>query len=72
MAGQHHHNFIVTLAEGSGGTSTNINFNEVIANRAGQIFWAIRLGPLHVSAPMITSISSGLGLLMAVYGSPVS
>lgn len=37
IAGQHHENFIVTLAEGSGGTSTNMNFNEVIANRAGQV-----------------------------------
>lgn len=37
IAGQHHDNFIVSLAEGSGGTSTNMNFNEVIANRAGQI-----------------------------------
>ncbi len=37
IAGQHHDNFIVALAEGSGGTSTNMNFNEVIANRAGQI-----------------------------------
>ncbi len=37
IAGQHHENFIVALAEGSGGTSTNMNFNEVIANRAGQM-----------------------------------
>ncbi|WP_343079125.1 lyase family protein [Ostreiculturibacter nitratireducens] len=36
-SGQHHANFIVAMAEGSGGTSTNMNFNEVIANRAGQI-----------------------------------
>jgi len=37
IAGQHHNNFIVALTEGSGGTSINMNFNEVIANRAGQI-----------------------------------
>ena len=37
IAGKHHANFIVPLAEGSGGTSINMNFNEVIANRAGQI-----------------------------------
>lgn len=37
IAGQHHENFIVALAEGSGGTSINMNFNEVIANRAGQM-----------------------------------
>lgn len=37
IAGKHHDNFIVALAEGSGGTSINMNFNEVIANRAGQI-----------------------------------
>lgn len=35
--GQHHEAFIIPVAEGSGGTSTNMNFNEVIANRAGQI-----------------------------------
>ncbi|SDI44774.1 aspartate ammonia-lyase [Paraburkholderia steynii] len=29
--------FVVDLMEGSGGTSTNMNFNEVIANRAQQI-----------------------------------
>jgi len=37
IAGKHHDNFIVPLAEGSGGTSINMNFNEVIANRAGEI-----------------------------------
>ncbi|MBL4907523.1 MAG: hypothetical protein JKX94_08735 [Sneathiella sp.] len=37
IVGNHHDNFIVALAEGSGGTSINMNFNEVIANRAGQI-----------------------------------
>ena len=29
--------FVVDLMEGSGGTSTNMNFNEVIANRAQQL-----------------------------------
>ena len=37
IKGQHHDNFIVAMAEGSGGTSINMNFNEVIANRAGQM-----------------------------------
>ena len=37
IAGQHAQEFIVTLLEGSGGTSINMNTNEVIANRALQI-----------------------------------
>ncbi len=37
LDGQHHDAFVIPVAEGSGGTSTNMNFNEVIANRAGQI-----------------------------------
>jgi aspartate ammonia-lyase len=36
-AGGHVEHFPTPLLEGSGGTSTNMNFNEVIANRAGQI-----------------------------------
>lgn len=35
--GQHQDQFIVDLLEGSGGTSINMNINEVIANRALQI-----------------------------------
>lgn len=37
VAGGHVEHFPTPLLEGSGGTSTNMNFNEVIANRAGQI-----------------------------------
>ena len=36
-AGQHQNQFIVNMLEGSGGTSINMNANEVIANRALQI-----------------------------------
>ena len=35
--GQHHEQFVVDMLEGSGGTSINMNANEVIANRALQI-----------------------------------
>ncbi|MEX3936128.1 aspartate ammonia-lyase [Paraburkholderia phymatum] len=35
--GQHAASLVVDLLEGSGGTSTNMNFNEVIANRAQQL-----------------------------------
>ncbi|TAN11804.1 MAG: aspartate ammonia-lyase [Burkholderiaceae bacterium] len=35
--GKHAQDLTVDLMEGSGGTSTNMNFNEVIANRAQQI-----------------------------------
>ncbi|OBY28543.1 aspartate ammonia-lyase [Leisingera sp. JC1] len=37
LAGQHHDQFVVNLLEGSGGTSINMNANEVIANRSLQI-----------------------------------
>ena len=37
IAGQFQDSLVVDLLEGSGGTSTNMNFNEVIANRAQQI-----------------------------------
>jgi aspartate ammonia-lyase len=36
IAGEFEDSLIVDLLEGSGGTSTNMNFNEVIANRAQQ------------------------------------
>ncbi|MEO7939102.1 MAG: aspartate ammonia-lyase [Burkholderiaceae bacterium] len=35
--GSHTDSLVVDLLEGSGGTSTNMNFNEVVANRAQQI-----------------------------------
>ena len=37
VSGAHADSLVVDLLEGSGGTSTNMNFNEVIANRAQQI-----------------------------------
>jgi aspartate ammonia-lyase len=37
VAGGHANSLTVDLLEGSGGTSTNMNFNEVIANRAQQL-----------------------------------
>ncbi|WP_028694777.1 aspartate ammonia-lyase [Pseudomonas cremoricolorata] len=37
IAGECDESLIVDLLEGSGGTSTNMNFNEVIANRAQQL-----------------------------------
>ncbi|KAH6689574.1 L-Aspartase-like protein [Plectosphaerella plurivora] len=36
MAGKHNSHLIVDMLEGSGGTSTNMNFNEVIANAAAK------------------------------------
>jgi aspartate ammonia-lyase len=38
--GQHAEHLVIDLMEGSGGTSTNMNFNEVIANRAQQLLGA--------------------------------
>jgi aspartate ammonia-lyase len=37
MAGKHNSHLIVDMLEGSGGTSTNMNFNEIIANAAAKI-----------------------------------
>jgi len=37
ILGRHHDQFVVDLLEGSGGTSINMNANEVIANRALQL-----------------------------------
>jgi aspartate ammonia-lyase len=37
IAGEHHEDFVIDMLEGSGGTSINMNANEVIANRALQI-----------------------------------
>jgi aspartate ammonia-lyase len=37
VAGEHHQYFVIDMLEGSGGTSINMNANEVIANRALQI-----------------------------------
>ncbi|HKU01154.1 MAG TPA: aspartate ammonia-lyase [Paraburkholderia sp.] len=39
--GQHASSLVVDLLEGSGGTSTNMNFNEVIANRAQQLLGGV-------------------------------
>lgn len=40
IEGRHSEYLTIDLMEGSGGTSTNMNFNEVIANRAQQILGA--------------------------------
>jgi aspartate ammonia-lyase len=40
LAGRHAQDLVIDLMEGSGGTSTNMNFNEVIANRAQQLLGA--------------------------------
>ncbi|MEQ8258060.1 MAG: lyase family protein [Roseovarius confluentis] len=46
-AGEHWSQFVVPMAEGSGGTSLNMNFNEVIASRANQILGDERTGPIR-------------------------
>ena len=40
IAGQHHEHFCVDVCQGGAGTSTNMNANEVIANRSMQILEA--------------------------------
>ena len=37
MNGRHHYNFVVDMIQGGAGTSTNMNANEVIANRALEV-----------------------------------
>jgi aspartate ammonia-lyase len=37
-AGRHHEHFLVDMVQGGAGTSTNMNMNEVIANRALELF----------------------------------
>ena len=41
-AGRHHEHFIVDMIQGGAGTSTNMNANEVIANRALEILGRAR------------------------------
>ncbi len=50
LAGQHHDHFPVDACQGGAGTSTNMNANEVIANRAAELLGAERGNPKVVSA----------------------
>ncbi|MGK7752050.1 MULTISPECIES: lyase family protein [unclassified Roseovarius] len=47
VAGEHWSQFVVPMAEGSGGTSLNMNFNEVIASRANQILGEAQSDPIR-------------------------
>ena len=48
-AGRHHEHFVVDMIQGGAGTSTNMNANEVIANRALELLGkaARRLPHVH-------------------------
>jgi aspartate ammonia-lyase len=48
--GKHHEHFVVDMIQGGAGTSTNMNANEVIANRAQQIL-GLPLGKYDVVHP---------------------
>ncbi|RMF91631.1 MAG: aspartate ammonia-lyase [Nitrospinota bacterium] len=50
MAGQHHQYFVVDVIQGGAGTSTNMNANEVIANRALEILGHAK-GAYHIIHP---------------------
>jgi aspartate ammonia-lyase len=50
-AGQHHKHFVVDVIQGGAGTSTNMNANEVIANRALEILGFER-GQYHEIHPL--------------------
>ena len=50
IAGRHHDHFRVDLCQGGAGTSTNMNANEVIANRAAQLL-GLELGRYDVVHP---------------------
>ena len=43
LAGRLHDQFPVDVMQGGAGTSTNMNFNEVLANRAPSAPWASRM-----------------------------
>ncbi|HEU4642177.1 MAG TPA: aspartate ammonia-lyase [Gemmatimonadaceae bacterium] len=49
-AGRHHEHFLVDMIQGGAGTSTNMNANEVIANRALELMGQPR-GAYHVIHP---------------------
>ncbi|MFT5504965.1 MAG: aspartate ammonia-lyase [Gammaproteobacteria bacterium] len=50
ISGRLNHHLVVPLLEGSGGTSTNMNINEVLANRA-QVFTGHPVGSFRVIHP---------------------
>lgn len=74
VAGLHHEFFVIDLMEGSGGTSINMNANEVIANRALQWLGAApgdyqRLHPNeHVNLGQSTNDVVPTALKLAVHG----
>src|SRR6185503_7595235 len=47
-AGMHHEHFVVDMIQGGAGTSTNMNANEVIANRALELMGHARGEYAHV------------------------
>jgi aspartate ammonia-lyase len=49
LAGAHHEYFVIDILEGSGGTSINMNVNEVLANRANQLLGGLAgdYSPVH-------------------------
>ncbi|MFM0070791.1 aspartate ammonia-lyase [Paraburkholderia sediminicola] len=65
--------FVVDLMEGSGGTSTNMNFNEVIANRAQQLLghaagnYAVIHPNDHVNQSQSTNDAYPAALKIATY-----
>ena len=73
IAGQCDDSLIVDLLEGSGGTSTNMNFNEVIANRAQQSLghaagsYEVIHPNDHVNASQSTNDAYPTALKMATY-----
>ena len=73
VAGEHIESLVIDLMEGSGGTSTNMNFNEVIANRAQQLLGG-QLGAYdlvhpndHVNRSQSTNDVYPAALKIAVY-----
>lgn len=53
MDGKHHDAFPVDMIQGGAGTTTNMNANEVIANRALEI-WAISTANTSTARPTTT------------------
>ncbi len=73
-AGRHHEHFVVDVIQGGAGTSTNMNANEVIANRALELLGAQhgeyeRVGPNeHVNLSQSTNDVYPTSVRIALYG----
>ena len=71
IAGLHDREFIIDVFQGGGGTSTNMNANEVIANRANELLHGDKTGPVnpnnHVNMGQSTNDVIPAAIKMGIY-----